>query len=246
MRTSQIALLAGAGVLVTGMLVVAILGRAGLSAVSAGEPGGIDSRDLGASTSRSLDLANFDSVVVHGAWTVEIVQGENWQVDLDYPEGLDSALEVTVSGGQLVLVADEGASRRRWGWFGGHDNDLTARLVMPELVGVEVMGTSHLEFSGFEGDELAFDLSGAINLEGRNGRYSRLELAVSGAGHVDLQDVPVRDADVRLSGASMVELRMDGGVLSGDLSGVGAIHYRGDIQAQRVNVSGFGRVTEAN
>jgi hypothetical protein len=239
MRTSQIALLSAAGAVVAGVFAVTALSRFGLTAAPA-------AAELDDRVSRNLNLSDFDSLAVQGSWGIEIVRGERWQVELSYPEGLQDDFVAEVRAGRLVLEANGRTAARQWGWFGGHDTSAKARVIMPALARVEIMGTSEMEFRGFDGAALELDVSGAVNVDGHDSRYDRLDLNVSGAGRIGLEGVAVRDADVNLSGASLVVLTLDGGVLSGELSGVGTIIYHGEIQAQRVNVSGFGRVQQAN
>lgn len=235
MRTSQIAMLSAGGALVAGVLVLAVAGRLEIGAVEAGERPA-----LGERVSREMALDGFTHVVVRRAWKVEIDRGDAFEVELVYPEGVEDDLEVEVRGGRLVLDYD-GDWRSR-GWFGGDGLELTARIVMPELAGVEIEGSGELELGTLTGERLAIDVSGAARVEADGGGYDALELNVGGAGHVDLSNMAFHDADVHLSGATNVELTMTGGVLSGTLSGVGNVRYRGTVAAERINVSGFGRV----
>ena len=119
---------------------------------------------------------------------------------------------------------------------------MTARIIMPELHTVEITGTTKLDFSGFEGDHLSITISGAGHVEGEDGRYDELTVTMSGAGHVDMRDVIVVDAEMIISGAGKVSLSMDGGVLSGNLSGFGKIDYYGSVRDERIHISGFGSV----
>jgi hypothetical protein len=240
MRASQIAVLAAAGALVGGMLVVAVAGRVGLGSAAAGER-----VELGERVTREWPLDDFTAVVVRGAWTIDLEQGDAFRVELEYPEGIEERLEVEVRGGRLVLDSED-RGRPRWGWFGGEHLDLTARIVMPSLTGVEIAGSGDLHLAGFSGERLALEVAGAANVETGAGRYDALDLDVSGAGRVEMSEMVFRDAAVNLSGAADVVLRMSGGVLSGSLSGVGNIRYHGTVSAERVNVSGFGRVEPIN
>ena len=107
-------------------------------------------------------------------------------------------------------------------------------------------GASEAELSGFNGERLTITASGATEIDGEDGRYAALALNVSGAGDVDLRDVVATDARVTLSGAGEIKVGMNGGILSGSLSGAGNIEYYGTISENRVSIAGFGRVDQAN
>lgn len=239
MRTSQVAMLSAGGLLVGGVLVLAVAGRMGLGDAEAGEQVA-----LGERVTREFARDGFTGVVVRGAWTIELEQGDAFRVELEFPEGIEDRLGVEVRGGQLVLDSDDGGTRR--GWFGGDRLDLTARIVMPALANVEIAGSGELRMNGFSGERLELEVAGAANIEASTGRYTELNLDVSGAGRVEMSQMEFRDARVDLSGAANVELTMSGGDLSGSLSGVGNIRYHGSVASERVNVSGFGRVLAVN
>jgi hypothetical protein len=233
-------MLSAAGALVGGVLAIAVAGRVGLGSAVADER-----IDLGQRVTRESALDGFTALEVRGAWTIEIEQGDAFRIELEFPEGIEDRLEVEVRGGRLVLDSED-SGVPRWGWFGGERLDLTARIVMPSLTGVEIAGSGELRLDGFSGERLAIEVAGAANVETGTGRYDELDLDVSGAGRVEMSEMEFRDAAVDLSGAANVVLRMSGGVLSGSLSGVGNIRYHGSVSAERVNVSGFGRVEPIN
>ena len=113
---------------------------------------------------------------------------------------------------------------------------------MPALEGIELSGASELTISGFSGDRLEITASGATEIDGSNGSYRELRLVVSGAGDVNLGEIVVDDARVVLSGAGDILLNMNGGVLSGTVSGAGQIRYRGTVREENVATSGFSSV----
>ena len=246
MKKSQISVLSAFAFIVLLMFVAAVSGRIILSRVGATS---IDQAEAASSRNTELvldELVGFGSVDVRGTWQVTLVRGSNWDVELVYPEDLEDPVDVRVEDGRLIL-GNGGRDERWWRGFGGGRGRFAANIVMPMLAGIEVSGASAvLEFMGFDGDTLAISISGAAAITGRDGHYDRLSLDVSGASAVNLRDVSVDDAEVNLAGASEVNLRMNGGVLSGSLSGVGGINYHGSVSEERVSVSGFGKVSRVD
>jgi hypothetical protein len=86
-------------------------------------------------------------------------------------------------------------------------------------------------------------VSGAVELRGTASRFETLTLDLSGAGSVDLGDVPVTDAAVDVSGAGNVTLRMAGGRLTGDMSGAANLGYFGTVSEETIEKSGFVNVS---
>lgn len=243
MKPSQIALLAALGV--SALFVISLVGlsRTAISHIETGQRDEQGRVDYGDTTSSKPELQGFQGITLEGTWEVELTQGDRWEVELTYPEALEDVIDVKIKNGSLIL--DSGNWHLRdWGWLSGkeHKPVPAARIIMPNLRAVNIKGATDFYFSGFQGEHLDITVSGAGNLEGEKGSYEKLTLKMSGAGNVEIDDIKFVNAEVRISGAGNVELTMDGGVLSGDLSGFGNITYYGTIKAERINVSGFGNV----
>jgi hypothetical protein len=227
MRNSQRAVAAALGVIVALMVVAAIWFR-----VAAPEPPELS----GERTTRTYDYADFRGVEVSGQWQVTIERGDDWRVSVEAPVEVIDQVRVQRQGdGDAVDL--EGP----WwlGEFDGEEGGLQATITMPSLESLDVSGTSMTSFSGFDGAELSLDLSGAGQLRGTASRFDRLVLDMSGAAEIDLDDVPVTNAEVDISGAGNVKLRMAGGRLTGDISGAANLEYSGTVSAETIDRSGL-------
>ena len=131
-----------------------------------------------------------------------------------------------------------------------------AKITMPKIRGLELSGASKGTISGFSSTEnvdikvsgasrvtgdlaagdVDFDVSGAstIRLQGMAGD---MELDLSGASNAELEDLPVNDADVNLSGASRAVVNVDGR-LDVNLSGASKLTYTGNHTIGDVHISG--------
>ena len=246
MRKSEKVMLSALGVVALIVVSLVAVARIAVSKVDTGT-------DVKASSSKQInyrdmvekkfDVRDFDSIRFLGTWKVELEQGDAWRVELRYPRDMEDDLEVSVKNGRLTLNPGQWDNHWNWNWWkGGHQESLKARIVMPNLKSLDISGATNLDFAGFEGENLNIAISGAGNVEGKDGRFENLDLNMSGAGNVDMRDVIFVDANVNMSGAGNVNLGMDGGVLSGNLSGFGNIEYYGSVSDEHVNVSGFGKV----
>jgi len=245
MKNSQRVLLLALACLVGIVVIIAGLGGWGLAHV---EPQAF-AEDASSATNRNgeivrtYDLKDFRRIESQGEWRIKLRRGAGWEVRVSYPEDLEGRLNVRVDGDRLTLGY---APQNRGVWNWGHRRAVEAEIVMPELAEVELSGAAELDFSGFAGGRLALTVSGAAEVDGGDGLYDALALSVSGAGDVDLRGMKFTDARVDIAGAGDVTLRMDGGVLSGELAGAGKITYFGEVRDQRVDISGFGKVTHGN
>jgi HSP20 family molecular chaperone IbpA len=244
MRKSQIVVLSALGavaLLIVGAVVGARIIGAQLASGEYSEESS-SARRSGPLASESRDLSGFDRVEARGTWEIDIERGDAWDVELAYPESAEDLIDVRVENGRLVLEEE----RRGWSWFGRPDETFEATITMPALAGIDLSGATELTLSGFSGDQLEVTASGAMEIDGTNGSYRELTLIVSGAGQVDFDELVVEDARVVLSGAGEIKLNMNGGVLSGNVSGAGNITYRGTVREENVVTSGFSSVEAAD
>ena len=231
MKRSQIALLSVGGVLAGVVIALVVSARVALDH-------GATEHVNAEAIAGGAGLRGFHGVEVAGRWRVNISRGDDWQVDLSYPDALENRVKVHVTRDRLRLGLESDS------WW--NDSDLpSADIVMPELEEVDVRGAAVLEMSGFRGRRLGIDIAGASRLEGHDGRYDELDLSVAGASDIDLHGIAVTDAHVDLAGASKVTLTMSGGTLTGSVAGAGSIEYHGTVATESVRVSGVGGVKRA-
>ena len=238
MKPSKIALLSLGGVVAGAVVVAAVVAR-----VTIGWDGQARAQsgiDPGETTTASPDLSGFTRIEINGSWSVAATRGDEWHVELSYPENLVGEVDVSVRGERLSL---DGAGMRSF--FGRSDARFSADIVMPALVELAAAGSSRVTLTGFEGQQLTIDAAGANQITGEEGRYSELELSVAGANDLQLAGFAFTDAEVELAGASNLTLTMDGGELTGDLAGAGKIEYFGTVSREAVDVAGFGSVGPA-
>ena len=229
MKRSQIALLAAGGALAAITIASVVSARIALS------PDHSAFLD-GAKIRGSVELREFREIDVAGNWQVNVRRGDDWRIELSYPDYLEDRVEVGLTGERLWLRVDS-----RW-WWKEPDFPATADIVMPELEELDLKGASRVEVLGFRGPRLEIDVAGVTRLEGRESRYDELELSVAGASHIDLRGVTVRDADLDLAGASKVTLTMNGGKLSGSMAGGVSVEYYGPVSEESVRLAGLSRV----
>ncbi len=230
MRNSQRAVLSVIGLLAAFVVAVAVWIRVAVPPLPAlsGERG-----------ARSYDHTDFDRVSVSGQWEVAIERGDSWRVAVEAPQELLEYLRVERDGDELELGLEGGWVRGGWG---GDSQALAATITMPALESLELSGASAVSFSGFEGRELSIVSSGASELRANASRYEELRVVLSGAGNAQLGDLTAINANVSVSGAADVVVRMGGGRLTGNLSGASDLEYVGNVSEVNVSQSGAGSI----
>src|SRR5262249_3709240 len=172
MKRSTAALLVGLGSIVAVLLVLALW-------VRFSSKGNALPSLSGQRTTRSYDLSGFTEVRANGQWQVTLVRGDAWAVEVSYPAELESGVDVRMERGALTLRYT--SARSWWSDFGSNEDlAMKARVVMPALEAVEMRGASSLDLTGFAGERFAIDASGAVSIDGRDGRYDALALKISG------------------------------------------------------------------
>jgi hypothetical protein len=232
MRNSQRAVLSVIGLLAAFVVAAAVWIRVAVPQLPdlSGERG-----------SRTYDYSDFDRVHISGQWEVTVERGDTWRVAVEAPTELFDYLRAERDGDVLELGLMGGGWRGGW----GRDSEaLKATITMPALQGLELSGASSLSFSGFEGRELSIVSSGASELRAAASRFDDLRLVLSGAGSAQLGDLTATNADVTVSGAADVRLRMAGGRLTGRLSGASDVEYSGTVSEQSISQSGAGSVRQ--
>jgi predicted small secreted protein len=196
-----------------------------------------------------VEATGFDRVEAGGAFQVTINQSESYSVLIRIDDNLVRCLDTYVSGGTLSI----GFKSECWI---SHATKMEAEITMPALTGVELSGASHGRITGFDSSkDLKIEVSGASSLQGDisagnvtvnasgassvtlTGAGGNLTAEVSGASRADLEDFPVRDASVEVSGASSATVYPSGRI-NVEASGASHVYYLGEPTLGTVNTSG--------
>ena len=195
-------------------------------------------------------VTGFDKVDVSRSFNVDITQGESFRVVIRVDDNLVEHLQVVKQGRTLKIGLDPNRD------YTIIKATMEAKDIMPELVGLDLSGSSDANISGFESTKsLVVDLSGNSGLLGDiqagGTRFdisgnstitltsSARDVTVDASGNslVDLADFPVSDANVDAGGASTVTVNLSG-MLNADASGKSSIYYQGDPTLGEIDTSG--------
>lgn len=198
----------------------------------------------------TYDFENFESVKISSRFYIELVQGDEYKVEVKGRE----ANEV-----RLSKIGDQLEVRYKDDWDMWDENlnrdiDLAIFIQAPNLTEIEISGGCEGKLGDFDVSEMEITLNGASDLTATV-TTDRLDINLSGASKLILEGAG-RQMDVRLDGASTLEgynftarhaeVESNGAskaevyaieTLEADASGVSQIRYRGNA---RVNSNSDG------
>jgi hypothetical protein len=180
------------------------------------------------------DLVDFDSIHTEGGWSVTIMHGEVFSVEVDASEKALEQVNVFSRGDTLHLELDSGVQ--------SITGNLRATVFLPDLERLQTAGGARVVISGFDLDALDIKVDGAASIIARDGRIGDLSVDSDGAASFDFDEVQVVNADVTMDGASNLAITMNGGALTGVLSGLGNVTFSGEVSDESIRIDGLGRV----
>jgi hypothetical protein len=177
-------------------------------------------------------VSDFDAIDVGGVFQVDVVLGKEYSVEIEADDNLLPLIETDVRGSTLHIDLDKKVSTQ---------NGLIVRITAPNIERIDVSGASKVTASGFSGDTLTIDCSGASRVK-LAGETALLKVDVSGASNVDAEALKAVNATVDASGASRVDVSVSG-ELTSEASGASRISYSGQPSNVIKNKSGAGSIT---
>jgi hypothetical protein len=198
-------------------------------------------------STQEFNFSDFTRVEAGSAFQVEIAQSDTFSVSITADDSLFNHIQVSKEGETLRIGLKRAIPSFR---------TLRAEITMPELYGLKLSGATRGTVQGFSSShDFILDLSGASKVSGDitagdadfnvsgastvqlQGSASDLAIAASGASRAELDNFPVDNADVTLSGASRATVNLDGR-LDADLSGASKLSYIGEPTMGDINTSG--------
>ena len=195
-------------------------------------------------------ITGFDKVDISQSFSVDITQVESFSVVIRVDDNLAEHLHVVKQGSTLKIGLDPSRS------YTIVSATMEAEVTMPELLALDLSGSSEASVSGFESTKsLVVDLSGNSDLRGDiqagDSRFdvsgnssvtiagSAVDVSVdaSGSSEADLADFPASDGVVNASGSSTVTVNLSG-KLDADASGASDIYYLGEPDLGEIDTSG--------
>lgn len=190
---------------------------------------------MAATVTKVFEAEGFDRILVYSPYDVEVVQGEEFlvevTVDLDNVDGV----VVSTQNSALLLSSDEGPH---------NFSTLDARVTLPVLDAIEILGVGNATLSGFSQHHLTVNILGTGRVQAESLWIDELDLNVMGTGGVDFGNIePLQYANVGLDGVNVSTLNMAAGsTISGALLGITKLRYWGKNVHLDVAMTGLSKI----
>jgi hypothetical protein len=196
----------------------------------------------------------FDEISMGISGDLYLTQGSNTSLELEGdPDDLEDII-TEVRSGTLVIKY-----KNNTGWRFGRDR-INIYLTMSDVSAVSIGGSGKiLGENTIESDDLNISVSGSGNIQldvkaddliqkisgsgsiTVSGTADHTDISISGSGNLDALELEVDHCVVKISGSGRCKIYV-GDSLEANISGSGSVHYKGDPDKIRSNVSGSGRV----
>lgn len=192
-----------------------------------------DARDPGPDVSRNLPFTGSERLDIAYPAEITVTQGPQARFTVTGPK--DILDELRLDGGDL-----EGPDGPHFRWGRHYRGRLRIDIVSPNTHEFHLAGADKLTLRNFDQDSLILHAAGAVDVDGQ-GKAKRLEAHISGAGHLDLGQLPVDDAEVSISGAGDASLDAHASA-EVSISGAGHVALKSRPPRLETHISGFGSV----
>ena len=191
-------------------------------------------RGSGNVVTQPRQVAGFTSVSLSGSGMLVIEQSGTESLSITADDNLMQYLTSNVSGGELELGTRAGTSV-------SPSQDITYRITLRKLDGLELSGSATAQVRGVATDRLEVSISGAGEVT-ISGRADAQEINISGSGEYLAAGLASKAVDIDISGSGNAELAVSD-KLDVEVSGSGSIDYVGH-PAITQSVSGSGEIRQ--
>lgn len=201
---------------------------------------------------REFDFSHFNEVFAGGAFDIDIMHGKDFKVSASGTHSFLNNLEISQDGSRLTI-----RTRHGFRFFKDEDSG-TVSVTMPELNRLKITGANRSVVSGFRGNALSLELSGASEAEVKSS-FENLEMELTGASSVRLSGIgnelkavingasklrafefEAARCDIDVNGASKAEVNVSR-ELQANASGASEILYKG-LPKISSDVTGFSSI----
>lgn len=177
-------------------------------------------------------VSPFSAVALSGHLNLKLEQGPEQRLVIVGDDNIVPLVEATVSDGKLRLSSTKSYRSTE---------DVTVKIVVPKLEGLDLSGATDAYLSKLDGPALTVSASGAAKVS-LDGHVDRLALDLSGASEIDGFGLKAKSVNVRASGAGDVKVYASES-LEVMASGAVSVEVSGDPKNVSQNVKGAATIT---
>ena len=178
-------------------------------------------------------VAAFTAIDATGIGRLKLRVGEIESLKITADDNILPLIKSEVKDGVLVL-STKGATKSK--------TDIVFDVTAKTIKRLENSGTVSIDARGFNGGDLSVETSGVGSIM-LAGRVESLKAELSGVGSLEAEELVADRVRTSLSGVGSASVRAEKSI-SGTVSGVGSLTWKGAATDVSTNVSGIGRVSK--
>ncbi len=168
-----------------------------------------------------VDTSGITRISLTGVWKIDISGSTDTGGTVSVPREYHDKVVTTRKGNLLSIGLDKSMTTAPVGGF-------SVALPLLNLEELSIDGAADGVLKDIEADKLNFRLHGAVNLSGHGLKADRFTVVSDGAGNLDMSGSLFTNVELQMKGASNVELHLEGGLLEGNIEGIGSVSYTGN------------------
>lgn len=241
-------------VLITALITVVLGGACAGVAIYALDQNKIEGS--GTIITEDRDVANVRAIDMEGGnYRVVVTRGSQESLSITSDDNIVDELTTEIDGETLEIFWGDGNGISAWRV--DPTEDVLIELTLPELVSIDMSGSSNIEATGVTGDALSVSIAGSgdvtlidlavdtlsIDIEGSgdidaDGTATNQQIDIDGSGRIHAETLAGRTARVDVSGSGDITLNVSD-TLDVEINGSGTVEYFGDPQVTE-DISGSG------
>jgi hypothetical protein len=190
-------------------------------------------RGSGVAVTETRAVAPFTAIDATGVGKLRLRVGEAESLKVTADDNILPLIKTEVKDGVLVL-STKGAMNSK--------TDIVFEATAKTIKRLENSGTVSIEAKGFNGGELSVEASGVGSIA-LSGRVDSLKAQLSGVGSLEAEELTADRVKTDLSGVGSANVRAEKAI-SGNVSGIGSLTWKGAATEVSTQVSGIGRVSK--
>lgn len=205
--------------------------------------------------SQKRNTIEFNGVTLDMNANVYLIQGDTPSVIIRSQQNIADEIITEMDGSNLVIKTKNSIST---------NEPIELWLTLKNIEEIELNGSGSITSeSSFKTEKTSIDISGSgkvslvlmnekldVSLNGSGdliltGKVTTAELEVTGSGNILASECYIDDCDVTVSGSGMAKLHVSE-KLTSNINGSGSVHYLGNPQKVKSEISGSGQLIKEN
>lgn len=168
------------------------------------------------------DLKDFSRLTVSGYWEVNLTAAQDYAVTVAVPRYFRDNVVIEQTGQTLAIELLEGTHINL---RGGHH---VVNVELPQLTALRLKGGMSITLEDFDSPSLDIHNQGLVLVYGNDCTIENLYADLEGVSTLNLIDCSITNADFNIEGTGSGDITLNGGKLSGTISGTFALTYYGE------------------